>query len=308
MDSKKILITGTDGFIGNNLKTCLESEGYNVYGTCFFKPPRENEYKVDIRTEEGLQSLPNLDFDVIIHTAGIVDQNSSKKLIFAVNYGGTKNILNWSKNHNCKHFIQISSSSVYGLRTGGENRSESKLRRIKGHFGIPYGRSKAKAEKLVEKSGLNYTILRLPAIFGKNDSFISPAIISQLKEGTFCFCGEKDKLYSTLYVKNFCGIISKLLKVEPLNDFFNCVDYQITWKTFIKEYTACLGMDLPKKKKSIFTILTHLNDKNYLSTIIFSRFGGDYPNDKLKKVLSYEPEFPWQDGIKEAIDSWKKQI
>jgi nucleoside-diphosphate-sugar epimerase len=301
---KTILITGTDGFVGDCLRAHLEGEGHSVWGTCFFKPPRDNETRVDLRTGAGLDALPEADFDVVIHTAGIVDQNAPKKRVFAVNCGGTQNILKWAQAHHCQHFVQVSSSSVYGRRVMGERRRESTTPRIRGHLGIPYAMSKAKAERLVEQSGLPYTMLRLPGVIGNGDTCLTHVIAPRLLRGDFYFCGGPDRQYSTLYVKNFADIVSKVLNAGPLNDTYNCTDYQITWRALIQEYAAQLKVALPSKSKPLFSLLPRLADKDYALMLVFSRFGGHYPNDKLCQALAYEPQYPWQEGVKAAVEGW----
>lgn len=304
----EILITGTDGFIGNYLKQYLKSNGSEVFGTVFIREPLENEVKFDIRKTEEFDKLPKRQFEVIIHTIGLIDQTAPKKRLFEINAEGTKKMLDWAMKNGCQHFIQLSSISVYGFKTMGENRTEDRTKRSQGRLMVPYGPSKAKAEIYIEESGLNYSILRLPSVLGEKDTFISPSIIPRLKNGTFFFSGKKnDKLFSTLYVKNLGPIIKKLINVGPLNNAFNCTDYQITWYEFVEEFAKNLNIELIPRKKSFLTLLTHLKDKNYLYLLTNSYYGAHFPNDKLKEKIGFEPEYPWQEGVKEAINGYLLQ-
>ena len=298
----EILITGTDGFIGQNIKEYFQQKGCNVFGTVFIRDAEENEVRFDIRDEKEFEKLPNRAFDVIIHTAGIVDQTVPKKQMFLVNAEGTKKMVDWAESNGCRHFIQLSSVSVYGLKTNGENRTEDRTKRYDGVLAIPYQRSKAKAERYIEKSKLNYTMLRLPAVLGENDTYVSPSIIPRLQNGTFYFCGTKDKLFSTLYVKNLPLFIDKIIDTGPLNDVFNCADHHMTWREYVGEYATLLDVDPGNKKKSIVTVLTRINDKKWALIMTFSRFGGHYPSDKLIERLGCNPvKHTWQEGVKEAV-------
>jgi len=160
----KILFFGSDGFIGENLKNYFRENGYEVCGTTFLRNPCENETKIDIRNPQEFEKLSDINFDIVINATGVVDQNSPRKIIFDVNTQGTKNILDWAQKRRCRHFIQISSIAVYGFRVLGVNRRENNTKRYDGKLFLPYGRSKALAENYVEKSSLDYTILRLPAV------------------------------------------------------------------------------------------------------------------------------------------------
>ncbi len=299
-----LLITGTDGFIGGYLKDYFISYGHNVVGTVFDREPIGNEVKLDITKTISFQNLPQTRFDAIIHSIGIVDQTAPKKLLFAVNAEGTNNLLSWAKDIDFNHLLYLSSISVYGRRAMGQNRTETKTKRYEGRFSIAYGRSKAKAEKYIEESGLNYTILRLPAVLGAKDTFLSPSIISALKADKFYFAGKKDHLVSTLYIKNLGSILKKILDIGPLNDAFNCTDYHVSWKEFVGEFAKNLDVPLVIKRKSMLSILTHLGDKNYIYMMVNSYFGAHFPSDKLKQLIDFELSFPWQDGVKEAVNNY----
>jgi len=299
-----ILITGTDGFIGSHLKNFLESNGHRIFGTVFFKNPQTNEIKFDITKDDDFERLPDLNFDAVIHTAGIVDQNAPGKTIHAVNADGTKKIAAWAKNRDVKHFIQASSITVYGLKVMGEDRTEDNTKRYRGPLTLPYGNSKTMAEEHVEKARIPYTILRLPAVFGSNDSYFSQAVIPRLNNGTFFFSGNKERRYSTLYIKNLAAIIERLLELGPQNDAFNCCDYDITWRRLIEEFAKELKVNVPKRKKSLFSILTNFKDKKHLLLLTFSRFGAHFPASKLQKRLNFAPPYPWQEGVKEAAKSY----
>jgi len=299
----KILITGTTGFIGRTLFSHLQNQGHDVFGTVR-RNPGPNEILCDITQPDFVNNLPNNNFDVIIHTVGCVDQTIAKKEMFRINAGGTQNMLNWGKAHACSHFIQISSTSVYGLTCMGEYRSE-KTPRCK-VAGIPYMTSKAKAEQLIEKSGLPFTTLRLPGVLGEEDSYLSPAIIPRLLNGTFSFSGKNDKLISTLFIDNFLLIIDKVLVHGPLNDNFNCTDNTTTWRTLINEYCRILDVNPGNNSISFYgSIKKQLEDKHLALTTSFSKFGAHYPNDKLRARLGSLPvKHSWEEGVATAVKGY----
>lgn len=299
-----LLITGTDGCIGSSLKEYFTAHEFSVTGTVFMRPPMPGEYRVDVRNQKDINALPKKIFPVIIHTAGIVDQSLPAKLIRAVNACGTMNMLGWAKDHGCVHFIQMSSVSVYGLRTMGENRTEHMTKRYNGLFTLPYMRSKSMAERYIEESGIGYTLLRLPAVLGRNDAYLSPAIITQLLNGSFSFCGNGNKLISVICVKNLGPILHKVIDIGPQNDYFHCTDHEIPWREFVSEYARHLNLPVPQKKRSILTLLTHLKDKKYLLMITFSRFGAHYSNSKIKSRIHFETPFHWREEVRDAVDSY----
>ena len=64
---KNLLITGTDGFIGSNLKTYFQSQDYNVSGTVYnLRKPDDNEAVVNFCNNHDFKNIPNKNFEIII--------------------------------------------------------------------------------------------------------------------------------------------------------------------------------------------------------------------------------------------------
>jgi len=103
----ELLITGTDGFMGQVLKDYFQARGHNVFGTVFVRDAFENEVRFDVRNANDFTKLQRKPFDVIIHTIGIVDQTAPKKQMFLVNAEGTKKMLHWAVETGCRHFIFV---------------------------------------------------------------------------------------------------------------------------------------------------------------------------------------------------------
>ncbi len=308
MKKNIVLITGTSGFVGRYLKNHLKSQGYLILGTVRSKEPLDDEIKVDITKIQDFNKLPQNHFQIIIHTAGIMAHKKvPRKKYFEINAEGTKNLIEWAKQNECNHFIQMSTVAVYGRGALGEDMKEDETKRINGRLSLPYGLSKARAEECLEQSGVGYTILRSPSILGEKDTFIGPSIIPQFqKDGTFYFYGKKDHKFSTLYIKNLGVIIEKLIQKGPLNDVFNCTDYTITWREFIEEFSKYLNIKLHPKKKSFFSFLWHVRNKSIQYLFANSYSGSHFSNEKLKNAINFKPTYPWQDGVKEVIDNFLK--
>ena len=305
----KILITGTDGFIGSALRDHFKTQGFQVFGTTYFKSPEnEREIKFNIMKKEDFSKLwKNEKFDVIVHAIGLIDQTKSYQSMYAINSQGTKDMCEYAKSIGCKHFIFTSSVSLYGSKVIGENRSEDKTKRNIKRFVTPYGKSKAIAEQFIEISGLDYTNLRLPIVLGSGDTFISPSIVPRILNGSIFTCGNKKRKISVLYVKNLGPLIEYLINIGPLNSSFNCISHAIYWEDFIKEFAKNLDIEYKPKKKSKLSIFTNKNDRNYQFIASYSAFGAHYSCEKLNKALNnWQPPYKWQEGVKEAIESINK--
>jgi len=301
-DLKKILITGTSGFLGSTLKKYFSEIGFTVYGTVRSRPPEdEHEFQFDITQDKALDKLGDINFDIIIHSLACLNHKRSRKFMSEVNYRGTKKMLDYAKSHNCRHFIQLSTIAVYGIPVGKNKTEKNTKRRLVTNLGF-YGKTKAYAEVAVEKSGVNYTILRLPPMIGVNDSFTTPAIIKYLKKGFMVARFKKKRLITVMNSKNLNLLILKIIQHGALNDSFNAIADDIPWNDFVEECAKLLHIPYIFKEKSIFSILPKLNDKDYLWLYIFSRWGSHFVGKKLNNALGgFESPYSWEEGLKNAL-------
>ncbi len=177
----KILLTGGSGFLGSCFLELL-LKNYQVYTLA----RSSSDYNCNLQFE-----VPkfNQHFDLIIHSAGKAHSIPKKDIqaleFYRINVLGTINLLEGlEKNILPKHFVFISSVSVYGLLQG-ENIKETTPLLAKD----PYGKSKIDAELIIqewcEKNNVICTILRLPLIVGKNPPGNLGAMIRGIKSGFY---------------------------------------------------------------------------------------------------------------------------
>ena len=111
----KVLVTGSEGFIGRNLVKYLKDRGFEVFSLDI----SGGELRLDVTEFDTLsRSLSNIDFDAVIHLAAIANIPESIKdpyKCFKVNVYGTLNILEIASRKNIRRFIYASSANVYGL-------------------------------------------------------------------------------------------------------------------------------------------------------------------------------------------------
>jgi uncharacterized protein YbjT (DUF2867 family) len=147
-----LAVTGGTGFVGGHLVAAAAAAGYGVRAlTRGWRPPEEGLDWIEgaLDRPESLEKLA-AGADAIVHIAGLI--NAPDRAGFeAVNVAGTAAMIDAARQAGVRRFIHISSLAA---REPGLS---------------DYGWSKAKAERLVAASGLDWTMLRPPAIYGPGD-------------------------------------------------------------------------------------------------------------------------------------------
>jgi nucleoside-diphosphate-sugar epimerase len=150
-----IVVTGATGFVGQSLLDEAARQEIEVRAlTRREQPPREGVEWVwgDLADRQALGKLM-AGAEAVIHVAGVV--NARDKAGFeAGNVAGTLNVVEAALAAGVPRFIHVSS-----------------LTAREPHLSV-YGASKRRAEKIVAASGLDWTIVRPPAVYGPRDTEI----------------------------------------------------------------------------------------------------------------------------------------
>jgi len=190
MTTRTLAVTGATGFVGSHLLKAARAAGYTLRAlTRGPRSPQEGVAWIE-GTLDDPASLAVLceGADAIVHIAGLINA-PSRAAFEAVNAGGTADMIDAARAAGVKRFVHISSLAA----------REPDL--------SDYGWSKAKAETIVATSGLDWTIVRPPAIYGPGDRetfelfrMASRGFVALPPAGRF----------SVLHVEDLCGLILAL--------------------------------------------------------------------------------------------------
>ncbi len=148
----RLAITGATGFVGSHLVDAALAAGHEVSAlTRREQPPREAVTWIggDLQDTPALEWLVS-DADAVIHVAGVISAQSASAFEKG-NVEGTLAMLAAATAGGVRRFVHVSSLAA---REPGLSL---------------YGASKAKSEELVHGSGLDWAIVRPPAVYGPGD-------------------------------------------------------------------------------------------------------------------------------------------
>ena len=236
--NKKILVIGSQGYIGAVLTDYLLKEKYQIIGVDNFIYNQKkvnysnNNYKFfncDLRDEQKIHKLI-LKVSYVIILAGLVGDPITKKypkLADDINYKGIKNLIKNFNKSKIKKLIFISTCSNYGITKGDKLLKEN-------HLLKPislYAKQKVKIEKFLLKSKFKFsvTVLRFATAFGLSPRMRFDLTVNEFVRDAF-FKKELDIYEPNTYrpychIKDFCRIIYLVLNKKSIDldkEVFNC--------------------------------------------------------------------------------------
>lgn len=206
--NEKVLITGSNGFIGSHIVQGLVDAGYEVVGCGRKESPSQNigYFRVDW-AERTIDTGER--FDYIVHAAA---RSPSEEALWGQYYEdnvkGMEHLIAFAKGAGAKKIFYLSAVSAYG-RVDGE------LKEVSPHNDISdYGLSKYIAEKLLEDSGVRYEIFTLPGVVGKNcrDPYIM-RLAEKIYNGEDVSCYNSEGLFNNvLFVDDLVSFLIRRLR------------------------------------------------------------------------------------------------
>jgi len=193
----KILVTGSEGFIGKNMVKYLRGKGHSVRTADIKKGQNLSNSSICLKATKGVDWVIHLAADLggYFYLKDNTDCSINNMLIdYAMIYACQENKV--------KHFFYASSSCVYPIKNPQND----------------YGLEKLGTEKLIKKSGLNYSIARLQNVYGPHETIggkkekVIPSFCRQVLTGYVKVHGDGSQRRSFIYVDDACEIILEMIQ------------------------------------------------------------------------------------------------
>ena len=231
----KILITGSEGFVGQHLVAELKNRKHTVV-------------EFDVATGQNILNNEHLDkylkgVDIVIHLAAIMENKDP--MLWKINVDGTKKLIKKSAELKVKKFILLSSTGVYGFTKGLVDEKTPTSPET------GYEKSKVEAEQLVlnHQEELEVCVLRSAMILGPNKYW--SGLFKVLKKGLPLPTNGKNT-FQIIFVKELVSALILLTKKGDSGEIYLVSGKEkITLKEFCMEVKEQLG-----KKRKILTMPT----------------------------------------------------
>jgi len=285
---KKLLITGSSGFIGSRLLKRVFNAGFDInllqrtpnskFETFFYD---FNDLPMPSNAFEGVE--------VVIHLAGIAHDIDNKIDNFdqyrKINIEATKNLIEASESAGVKKFIFLSSVKAGGSDLNGNCLSESNPMEPHGLYAI----SKYRAEQTIidysKKSNIDVIILRSALVYGKDAKGNLKLMYKAIKKRYFPPIPDIRNKKSMVHVDDLIDAILFAISLKLKGyEIFNVTDSNV-YSTYEIYLTMIKALNRKPYRwhvpKSIFYILSRVN-KNFNNKYL-KLFGNEcYSSNKIR--------------------------
>ena len=308
----KVLVTGTQGYIGSVLTESLFSAGHSIVGfdTNYYEgiTSSSNGDKIIKQIEKDIRDIAEEDLeeiDAVIHLAALSNDplgELTPQLTSDINYKATLQTAKLAKKAGVKRFIYSSSQSMYGISETDEELDEDNSEK---NAITTYAKTKWQAEQELKKLG--------------DDSFV---VVCFRPSTVF---GVSPKLRTDIVFNNLVACAFTSGKIEIKSD-------GTPWRPVVHVKDVCAaflsGLNAPKELVANESFNVGIPDGNFTvrdlaeaaqkavpgSELVFTgEFGKDSRTYKVsfRKILSvlkdyYKPEWDLDKGGKELVDFFKK--
>jgi dTDP-4-dehydrorhamnose reductase len=297
-DRKKILITGSNGLLGQSLVKIFRDEyfviGCDLTGESLNSNNPENEYyQLDLTQRDKIQKFfSKIKPEYIINTAAFtnVDKSEEKRdLCWTTNVRSVEILVEAVMDY-LPVFVQISTDYVFDGKSGSYRETDAT------NPVSYYGHTKLAAEKILRTSGLEYIIARSMILYGHGqkvrNNFVT-WVIQQLKSGNKIKVVNDQRGNPTL-VDDLSEAIRRLLEKEEYGIFH------------ISGNEVCSRYEFAQKIVEVFDL-----DGKLIEEVDSSQFKQAAPRpvnssfnlDKLSNTLDWLPG-----GIEESLIKLKSQF
>lgn len=315
MKKRKILVTGSAGFIGSHLVDGLLALGHEVYGIDDLSGgymanvnPKSRFHKLDLRNQKLVEKyIKQTRPEIVFHLAADATEGRSQFTPISCtqrNYSAYLNLLIPCIRYGMGKMVFTSSMSVYGSQKAPF--SEDMESRPDDIYGISKAAGERATEILSEVHGFKYVIIRPHNVYGPRQNLADPYrnvigifINCLLNRKNFYIYGNGEQKRAFSYIDDFTPFMIKagfLKKAE--GQIFNLGPtkaYSINELSSVVLQTFFQAGKIPKGLQPKYVSIRPMEVQNAWCTV-----------DKAEKILGYKTTVNLKEGVARMV-AWAKQ-
>lgn len=284
----KLLITGSNGFIGNYFINNYKSK-YNIETFSFLK--------------DDINSLDCRYLDAVFHLSALVHQmgGASASEYEKINVIQTIELAKKAKESGVKHFVFMSTVKVYGEETNSKYTENTVC-----NPEDDYGKSKLKAEQELQKledENFEISIIRTPIVYGYGVKANIKNLINLVNKVPVLPFGKIKNKRSMVYIGNLCHLVDEIITQEKQGIFLACDDEPLSISKLIELIAKNLDKKIYLIKIPFFESLLKILKPSFHKRLYGSL---EVDNHVTKEKLNLKNIYSVEEGIRLMIKGEKK--
>lgn len=276
----KLLITGSNGFIGNYFINNYKSK-YNIETFSFLK--------------DDINSLDCRYLDAVFHLSALVHQmgGASASEYEKINVTQTIELAKKAKESGVKHFVFMSTVKVYGEETNSKYTENTVC-----NPEDDYGKSKLKAEyelQKLEDENFEISIIRTPIVYGYGVKANIKNLISLVNKVPLLPLGKIKNKRSMVYIGNLCHLVDEIITQEKQGIFLASDDEPLSTSKLIELISKNLNKKIYLIKIPFFETLLKILKPSFHKRLYGSL---EVNNTLTKEKLNLKNPYSVEEGIK----------
>lgn len=309
----KLLVTGASGFVGGALWRAAVGRGWEVRATGRRPLSAEGYASLDLARPWKLDFAP----DVVVHAAARSAPWGSRSDFEAQNVTVTQRVVNFCEQHGRPLLVHISTSAVMYRnehQLGLDEKSPLPERPIN-----VYAATKLAAERVVQRYGGPWCIVRPRAVFGPGDTVVFPRILRAARSGRLPLIESRDTVMADLiYIDSLVEYLLRIVEQRRTGLYLVTNNRAVPVLEFVTDVLARLGLPTPTHRVPVerAMLLAGVVEKIYACLPFFgeppvTRFGVSvfaysktFDVSKALRDLG-PPAVSLQDGVERFV-AWQK--
>jgi nucleoside-diphosphate-sugar epimerase len=247
----RILLTGSNGFVGGDLARLLLRRGHEVVGLGRSPAPEPASGVTEYVCHDLGEPLAwDGAVDAAVHAAALASPWAAPAAFERANHLGTRHVVDWCRAHGRPHLTYVSSSSVFyrdedqlGLHEGSPIPADALQINV-------YSRSKRAGERAVEAYEGPAAIVRPRAVFGPGDRVLLPRVLRAARAGRLPLIrrpGGKPVIGDLIYIETLSHYLAAVAE-RGVSGSLNLTNAEpVDLQAFLLELLARLGYPAPRR-------------------------------------------------------------
>jgi len=309
----KILITGSNGFVGQVLLKRLMRDQFSV--RCILRQQNKSFNHIErilmpsmSKSSDWSEALK--DCDVVIHLAArvhVMHEDSKDPLseFRKTNVALTTNLAIQSADLGVKRFIFLSSVKVNGESTVDKPFTESQTPNPEDAYAISKWEAEEALRNVAKDTGMEVVIIRPPLIYGRGVKANFLMMMRYLLKGVPLPLGATYNKRSLVYIDNLVDfIVSCVIHPKAANQtFFVSDDHDVSTTELLRLMSKAIGKKrilIPVPEKLLTFLLVIVGRRNIAERLLGSL---EVDISKAKNLLGWRPPVTMEEGLKATMTS-----